>query len=36
MLHGFTFPKLVLSSTLIFTHSYASNSQLLLYQGPML
>jgi len=29
MLHGFKFPKLVLLPTLIFTHSNASNSQLL-------
>jgi len=36
MLHGFKFPKLVLWSTLIFTHSNASNSQLLQYHGPKL
>jgi len=33
MLHGLHFSKLVLLSTLIFTHSNASNSQLLHYQG---
>jgi len=33
MLHGFKFPKLVLWSTLIFTHSNASNSQLLQFYG---
>jgi len=36
MLHGFKFPKLVLSSTLIFTQSCASNSQLLQYHRHML
>jgi len=36
MLNGFKFSKLVLLSTLIFTHSNASNSQLLHYQGPTL
>ena len=34
MLHGFNFSKLGLLSTLIFTYSNASNSQLLPYQGP--
>jgi len=33
MLHGFNFSKLVLLSTLIFTYTNASNSQLLHYQG---
>jgi len=33
MLHGFNLSKLVLLSTLIFTYSNASNSQLLHYQG---
>jgi len=36
MLHGFNFSKLVLLSTLIFTYSNASNSQLLQHQGPIL
>jgi len=36
MLHGFGFTKLVLLSTLIFTYSNASDSQLLQYQGLML
>jgi len=36
MLHGFNFSKLVLMSTLIFTYSNSSNSQLLQYQGPIL
>jgi len=36
MLHGFNFSKLVLLSTLIFTCSNVSNSQLLHYQGPIL
>jgi len=36
MLHGFNFSKLVLLSTLFFTYSNASNSQLLKYQGPIL
>jgi len=31
MLHGFNLSKLVLLSTLIFTYSNASNSQLLQY-----
>jgi len=33
MLHGLHFSKLVLFSTLFFTHSNASNSQLLQYHG---
>jgi len=33
MLHGFNFPKLIFLSTLVFTYSNASNSQLLQYQG---
>jgi len=33
MLHGFNFSKVVLLSTLFFTHSNASNSQLLQYHG---
>jgi len=36
MLNGFNFSKLVLLSTLIFTYSNASNSQLLHYQGLLL
>jgi len=36
MLHGFNFSKLVLLSTLTFTYSNASNSQLLRYQRPTL
>jgi len=36
MLYGFNFSKLVLMSTLIFTYSNASNSQLFQYQGPIL
>jgi len=36
MLHGFNFAKLVLLSTLIFTYSNASHSQLLQCQGPIL
>jgi len=36
MLHGFNFSKLVLLSTLMFTNSNASNSQLLQYQGSIL
>jgi len=36
MLHGFNLSKLVLMSTLMFTYSNASNSQLLQYQGPIL
>jgi len=35
MLHGFNFSKFVLLSTLIFTYSNTSNSQLLQYQGPI-
>ena len=33
MLHGFNFSKLVLMSTLFFTHSNVSNYQLLQYHG---
>jgi len=36
MLHGFNFSKLVFLSTLIFTYSNASNSQLFQNQGPIL
>jgi len=36
MLHGFNFSKLVFLSTLVFTYSNTSNSQLLNYQGPIL
>jgi len=36
MLHGFNFPKLVSLSTLVFTYSNASNSQLLQYKGRVL
>jgi len=36
MLNGFNFSKLVLLSTLIFTYSNASNSQLHHYQGLLL
>jgi len=36
MIYGFNFSKLVFLSTLIFTRSNASNSQLLHYQGHTL
>jgi len=36
MLKGFNFSKTVLLSTLFFTYSNASNTQLLQYQGPIM
>jgi len=36
VIHGFNFSKLVILSALICTYSYASNSHILTYQGPIL
>jgi len=36
MLHGFNFSKHAFLSPLVFTHSNASNSHILQYQGSIL